>query len=72
METGITTKPKAKGRKSQPKSSAADFVSTKTTNVDTKEPRIWSEREIAALSMNQFDKYESEIDDAILEGRVVP
>ena len=72
METGITTKPKAKGRKSQPKSSAADFVSTKTTNVDTKEPRIWSEREIAALSMNQFDKYESEIDEAILEGRVVP
>ena len=72
METGITTKPKAKGRKSQPKSSAADFVSTKTTSVDTKEPRIWSEREIAALSMNQFDKYESEIDDAILEGRVVP
>ena len=72
METGITTKPKAKGQRSQPKSSAADFVSTKTTSVDTKEPRIWSEREIAALSMNQFDKYESEIDDAILEGRVVP
>ena len=72
METGITTKPKAKGQRSQPKSSAADFVSTKTTSVDTKEPRIWSEREIAALSMNQFDKYESEIDEAILEGRVVP
>ena len=72
METGITTKPKAKGQRSQPKSSAADFVSTKTTSVDTKEPRIWSEREIAALSMNQFDKYESEIDDAILEGRIVP
>ena len=72
METGITTKTKAKTKQSQPRSSAADFVSTKTTSVDTKEPRIWSEREIAALSMNQFDKYESEIDEAILEGRVVP
>ena len=72
METGITTKTKAKTKQSQPRSSAADFVSTKTTSVDTKEPRIWSEREIAALSMNQFDKYESEIDEAIMEGRVVP
>ena len=72
METGITTKSKAKTKQSQPKSSAADFVSTKTTSVDTKEPRIWSEREIAALSMKQFDKYESEIDEAIMEGRVVP
>ena len=72
METGITTKSKAKTKQSQPKSSAADFVSTKTTSVDTKEPKIWSEREIAALSMKQFDKYESEIDEAIMEGRVVP
>jgi len=72
METGITTKTKAKTKQSQPRSSAADFVSTKTTSVGTKEPRIWSEREIAALSMNQFDKYESEIDEAIMEGRVVP
>jgi len=39
--------------------------------VDTKEPKIWSQREIAKLSMVQFDKYESEIDQAILEGRIV-
>ena len=73
METGISaTKTKAKVQKSQPKSSAADFVSTKTTSVDTKEPRIWTQREISALTMNQFDKYESEIDEAVMEGRVVP
>ena len=72
METGITTKSRATTKQSQPKASAADFVSTKTTSVDTKEPRIWSEREIAALSMTQFDKYESEIDEAVMEGRVVP
>jgi hypothetical protein len=73
METGISaTKTKAKAQKSQPKSSAADFVSTKTTSVDTKEPRIWTQREISALTMNQFDKYESEIDEAVMEGRVVP
>lgn len=73
METGISaTKPKAKEQKSQPKSSAADFVSTKTTTVDTKEPRVWTQREISALTMNQFDKYESEIDEAVMEGRVIP
>ena len=71
MESGISTK-KAKTRKSQPKSSAADFVSTKTTAVDAKEPKIWTQREITALSMNQFDKYEADIDQAIMEGRVVP
>lgn len=71
MESGISTK-KATTRKSQPKSSAADFVSTKTTAVDAKEPKIWTQREITALSMNQFDKYEAEIDQAIMEGRVIP
>ena len=59
--------------RSQPKSkgSAADMVSTKTTTIDTQEPRIWTEREIAAMSLDQFDKYEDEIQQAISEGRVV-
>ena len=59
--------------RSQPRQtgSAADMVSTKTTTIDTKEPRIWTEREIAAMSLDQFDKYEDEIQQAITEGRVV-
>lgn len=72
LETGISAKEPAKKKKSQPTTSAADFVSTKTTTVDAKQPKIWTQREIAALSMAQFDKYESEIDQAIMEGRVVP
>ena len=55
----------------KPKGSAADMVSTKTTTIDTKEPRIWTEREIAAMSLDQFDKYEDEIQQAISEGRVM-
>jgi hypothetical protein len=46
------------------------MVSTKTTSVDTKEPRIWTKREINALSMDEYDKYEQEIDRAVMEGRV--
>ena len=72
MENGIKIGSKQKAKKSQaPKSSAADMVSTRTTQIDAKEPKIWSQREIAKLSMAQFDKYESDIDAAIMEGRIV-
>jgi len=50
--------------------SAADMVSTKTTTVEPKQEKIWSEREIAAMSMDEFDKYEEEISNAMQEGRI--
>ena len=37
------------------KQSAADMVSTKTTSVEPKQQKVWSEREIAAMSMDEFD-----------------
>ena len=50
--------------------SAADMVSTKTTTVEPKQQKIWSEREIAAMSIDEFDKYEEEISNAMQEGRI--
>jgi hypothetical protein len=47
------------------------MVSTKTTTVEPKQEKVWSEREIAALSMAEFDKYEQEISDAMQEGRII-
>ena len=55
---------------SKNRSNAADFVSTKTTGVDAKEPKIWTQKEIASLSIDEFEKYEQDIDQAIMEGRV--
>ena len=52
------------------KGSAADMVSTKTTSVDSKQEKVWSEKEIAAMSMAEYDKYESAINDAWQEGRI--
>ena len=49
---------------------AADMVSTKTTNVEPKQPKIWTEDEIAKMSLDQFDKYEDEIKLAHAEGRI--
>ena len=71
MENGLSTTKQTK-KSPQSRQNAADFVSTKTTTVDTKEPKIWTQREIAAMSMRDFDKFESEIDQALAEGRVRP
>jgi len=62
--------PKEDKSSSRTNKSAADMVSTKTTTVEPKQQKIWSEREIAALSMDEFDKYEEEISNAMQEGRI--
>ena len=51
--------------------SAADMISTKTTSVKPNQQKVWSEREIAAMSVAEFDKYESEISEAMQEGRII-
>jgi hypothetical protein len=63
--------PKAKSSSKKPtRQSAADMVSTKTTSVEPNSEKVWSEREIASMSMAEFDKYEQEISDAMQEGRI--
>jgi len=47
------------------------MISTKTTSVDTNQQRVWSEREIAAMSVAEFDKFEEEISNAMQEGRII-
>ena len=63
--------PKKETKSSSKTKSAADMVSTKTTAVEPKSEKVWSEREIAAMSMDEFDKYESEISEAMQQGRIV-
>jgi len=62
---------KTKSSSKRTRKSAADMVSTKTTSVEPKQQKVWSEREIAAMSMDEFDKYEKEISDAMQTGRIV-
>lgn len=68
-DMGLDSKAK-KPASAKSKKSAADMVSTKTTAVEPKQDKIWTEREIAAMSIQDFDKYEEEIGRAIHEGRV--
>jgi FtsZ-binding cell division protein ZapB len=75
LENGFdTSQPRRQSRQSQQpkKGSAADLVSTKTTTVGAAQsPRIWTEREISAMSLDEFDALEEEINQAVTEGRVV-
>ena len=73
LETGQgqqRTQKNRSGQRRRKASSAADIVSTKTTSVDARQPRIWTENEIAKMSLDQFDKHEEDIREAISEGRV--
>ena len=68
-DLGIEAAPKTTTSKKT--KSAADMVSTKTTSVEPKSEKVWSEREIAAMSMDEFDKHEAEISEAMQQGRIV-
>ena len=57
--------------RSENRANAADMVSTKTTSVDPKTAKVWTEKEISQLSMAEFDKFEEEISNAMQEGRIV-
>ena len=71
-DAGVVSSPKKKRSNSKPsRKSAADMVSTKTTTVEPRQDKIWTEREITAMSIEQFDKYEDDINQAVSEGRVV-
>ena len=62
--------PKTKSSSKPTRKSAADMVSTKTTSIEPTQQKIWSEKEIAAMSVAEFDKYEEEISNAMQEGRI--
>ena len=70
LETN-TGNPKQSKPMSKNQADASTLVSTKTTQVDeTQEPKIWTQEEISALPMDEFDRLEAEIDQAVREGRV--
>ena len=69
-DIGMDVAPK-KSNSKRSKKSAADMVSTKTTSVEPQQEKIWTEKEIASMSMDQFDRYEAEISEAMQQGRIV-
>jgi len=70
-DIGMDVTPQKQKSSSKKTKSAADMVSTKTTSVEPKQEKIWSEKEIAAMSMDEFDKHEAEISEAMQQGRII-
>jgi len=70
-DMGLDASRARKPASNKSRKSAADMVSTKTTAVEPKQDKIWTEREIAKMSIDEFDRFEDEIGKAIHEGRVV-
>ena len=69
MEMG-SSQPKQRQSRKKEAGNAADMVSTKTTAVDAKAPKIWTQREIQKMSIDDFDKYSEDINQALEEGRI--
>ena len=63
--------PKTKSSSKKPtRQSAADMVSTKTQSIEPKQQKIWSLKEIEAMSVAEFDKHEVAISDAMQNGLI--
>ena len=63
--------PKTKSSSKKPtRQSAADMVSTKTQSIEPNQQKVWSLKEIEAMSVQEFDKHESEISDAMQNGLI--
>ena len=63
--------PKTKSSSKKPtRQSAADMVSTKTQSIEPNQQKVWSLKEIEAMSVQEFDKHESEISDAMQKGLI--
>jgi len=69
MEQGAN-QPKQRQSRKKEAGNAADMVSTKTTAVDAKAPKIWTQREIQMMSIDAFDRHSEEINLALEEGRI--
>jgi hypothetical protein len=67
---GIDVSTTKSSSKKPTRQSAADMVSTKTTSIEPTQEKVWSLREIEAMSVQEFDKHEVAISDAMQEGRI--
>jgi hypothetical protein len=63
--------PKTKSSSRKPtRQSAADMVSTKTQSIEPNQQKVWSLKEIEAMSVQEFDKHEVAISDAMQNGLI--
>ena len=67
MDAGIT---KSKKNSINKKEASKSVTSTSKKDIEAGDKKVWSVREIAKLKPQEYIKYEKDIDQARLEGRI--
>ncbi len=72
MDTGISKLSKKQETAVKKEAAKAITKTAKATETELPKKKIWSNAEISKMSVNEYAKYEEEIDKAVREGRIQP
>ena len=72
MDTGISKLSKKEEKAVKKEAAKAITKTAKATETELPKKKIWSNAEISKMTVNEYEKYEEEIDKAVREGRIQP
>ena len=72
MDKGVSKLSKKEEKAVKNEAAKAITKTAKATETELPKKKIWSNAEISKMSVNEYEKYEEEIDKAIREGRIRP
>ena len=72
MDTGISKLSKKEEKAVKKEAAKAITKTAKATETELPKKKIWSNAEISKMTVNEYAKYEEEIDKAVREGRIQP
>ncbi len=72
MDTGISKLSKKQETAVKKEAAKAITKTAKATETELPKKKIWSNAEISKMTVNEYAKYEEEIDKAVREGRIQP
>ena len=72
MDKGISKLSRQESKDLKKEAAKAISKTKKADAPDTPTKKIWSNAEISKMSVNEYEKYEEEIDKAVREGRIQP
>ena len=72
MDKGISKLSKKQETAVKKEAAKAITKTAKATETELPKKKVWSNAEISKMSVNEYEKYEEEIDKAVREGRIQP
>jgi len=72
MDKGISKLSKKEEKAVKKEAAKAITKTAKATETELPKKKVWSNAEISKMTVNEYEKYEEEIDKAVREGRIQP